>query len=92
MGTYTPSSCTVNLRQCRDLANFENHRIGWRTGMHSQNASYVPPPNEMTTCLEWESSCTRVATAHQIALAHAQFEAIHRSDGNGRVGRLLPCS
>lgn len=58
------------------------------------NATYVPPPvEEMTTALRaWESFLhdRSLPPLLQIALIHAQFEAIHPFvDGNGRVGRLL---
>lgn len=58
------------------------------------NATYVPPPpREMMGCLgEWERFLhdRQLPPLVQIALAHAQFEAIHPFlDGNGRVGRLL---
>jgi Fic family protein len=58
------------------------------------NATYVPPPvEEMTTALgAWESFLhdRSLPPLLQIALIHAQFEAIHPFvDGNGRVGRLL---
>ncbi len=58
------------------------------------NATYVPPPpSELVACLD---AFERFLHEHtlpplvQVALAHAQFEAIHPFlDGNGRVGRLL---
>jgi Fic family protein len=58
------------------------------------NATYVPPPvGEMTTVLRaWEGFLhdRSLPPLVQIALIHAQFEAIHPFvDGNGRVGRLL---
>jgi Fic family protein len=58
------------------------------------NATYVPPPvEEMTTALRaWEGFLhdRSLPPLVQIALIHAQFEAIHPFvDGNGRVGRLL---
>lgn len=58
------------------------------------NATYVPPPvEEMKTALgAWEGFLhdRSLPPLVQIALIHAQFEAIHPFvDGNGRVGRLL---
>jgi Fic family protein len=58
------------------------------------NATYVPPPVEdMKTALAaWETFLhdRSLPPLVQIALVHAQFEAIHPFvDGNGRVGRLL---
>lgn len=58
------------------------------------NATYVPPPvAEMKTALaSWERFLhdRSLPPLVQVALIHAQFEAIHPFlDGNGRVGRLL---
>ena len=58
------------------------------------NATYVPPPvDEMKEALAaWEGFLhdRSLPPLVQIALIHAQFEAIHPFlDGNGRVGRLL---
>ena len=57
-------------------------------------ATYVPPPpNEVAPALgalEKFLHDNRFPPLVQIALVHAQFEAIHPFlDGNGRVGRLL---
>lgn len=57
-------------------------------------ATYVPPPpNEVVPALgalEKYLHDDRCPPLVQIALVHAQFEAIHPFlDGNGRVGRLL---
>lgn len=57
-------------------------------------ASYVPPPPpKIMECLgAWETFLQDrgLPPLVQVALAHAQFEAIHPFlDGNGRVGRLL---
>ena len=58
------------------------------------SAIYVPPPvEEMKAALgDWEKFLhdRSLPPLVQIALIHAQFEAIHPFvDGNGRVGRLL---
>jgi len=63
-------------------------------GSTLSTASYVPPPPaEMKECLgAWEVFLhgRDLPPLVQVALAHAQFEAIHPFlDGNGRVGRLL---
>ena len=63
-------------------------------GSNLANASYVPPPpSELLACLgAWETYLHErsLPPLVQVALAHAQFEAIHPFlDGNGRVGRLL---
>jgi Fic family protein len=57
-------------------------------------ASFVPPPPEhLMDCLgAWEKFLhdDTLPPLVQVALAHAQFEAIHPFlDGNGRVGRLV---
>ncbi len=57
------------------------------------DASYIPPPDELLGCLgAWERFLhddTLPPLVHA-ALIHSQFEAIHPFlDGNGRVGRLL---
>lgn len=57
-------------------------------------ASFIPPPpDRLMECLgAWEAFLHDRALPPlvQVALAHAQFEAIHPFlDGNGRVGRLL---
>ncbi len=63
-------------------------------GCSLNDATYVPPPpSELMACLDaWERFLhdeTLPPLVH-VALAHAQFEAIHPFlDGNGRVGRLL---
>jgi Fic family protein len=58
------------------------------------DASFIPPPpDRLLECLgAWEEFLhdSALPPLVQIALAHAQFEAIHPFlDGNGRVGRLL---
>ncbi len=58
------------------------------------NATYIPPPpEELDACLAaWESFLhdQSLPPLVQVALVHAQFEAIHPFlDGNGRIGRLL---
>ena len=63
-------------------------------GCTLRNASYLPPPvDELMGCLgEWEDFLhdQSLPPLIQVALLHAQFEAIHPFlDGNGRVGRLL---
>ena len=63
-------------------------------GCTLNDATYVPPPpSELLPCLDaWERFLHDEALPPlvQVAIAHAQFEAIHPFlDGNGRVGRLL---
>jgi Fic family protein len=64
-------------------------------GCSLQEASYVPPPpEELADCLgQWEQflhTPTELPVLIQLAIMHAQFEAIHPFlDGNGRIGRLL---
>ena len=58
------------------------------------DATYVPPPpSELMHCLgDWEKFLHNKSLPPlvHVALAHAQFEAVHPFlDGNGRVGRLL---
>lgn len=72
----------------------------WIGGRRIEDATLVPPPvSHLEACLlDLEdflrvdtSSPTLTALPLRMAVAHAQFEAIHPfSDGNGRVGRLLP--
>lgn len=78
----------------------------WRTGQvwigarRIEDATLVPPPaTEIDTCMrELETFLQTdpdtpgpMALPLRMAVAHAQFEAIHPfSDGNGRIGRLLP--
>jgi Fic family protein len=77
-------------------------RLGqnWIGGHRIEDATLVPPPaSHLETCLlDLEdflqndfSSTAMMALPLRMAAAHVQFEAIHPfSDGNGRVGRLLP--
>ena len=72
------------------------HSQNWigAPGCTLDDATYVPPPpQELMACLgEWEQFLHDDALPPlvHVALAHAQFEAIHPFlDGNGRVGRLL---
>jgi Fic family protein len=72
----------------------------WIGGRRIEDATLIPPPvTHLQTCLEdWEqflqidpASPVSMALPLRMAVAHVQFEAIHPfSDGNGRVGRLLP--
>ena len=72
----------------------------WIGGRRIEDATLVPPPvTHLERCLlDLEeflqvdlSSPALMALPLRMAVAHAQFEAIHPfSDGNGRVGRLLP--
>ncbi len=72
----------------------------WIGGRRIEDATFVPPPvSHLEACLlDLEdflqvdiSSTAMMALPLRLAVAHAQFEAIHPfSDGNGRVGRLLP--
>ena len=72
----------------------------WIGGRRIEDAIVVPPPvSHLEACLldleqflqvERESPAI-MALPLRLAVAHAQFESIHPfSDGNGRVGRLLP--
>ncbi len=72
------------------------HSQNWigAPGCTLDDATYVPPPPpKLMACLgEWEQFLHDDALPPlvHVALAHAQFEAIHPFlDGNGRVGRLL---
>ncbi len=77
-------------------------RLGqnWIGGRRIEDATLIPPPvSHLEACLlDLEdflqvdiSSTAMMALPLRLAVAHAQFEAIHPfSDGNGRVGRLLP--
>ena len=72
----------------------------WIGGRRIEDATLVPPPvSHLGRCLlDLEdllqvdlSSPATMALPLRIAVAHVQFEAIHPfSDGNGRVGRILP--
>ena len=72
----------------------------WIGARRIEDASLVPPPvSHLEDCLlDLEdflqvslSAPATMALPIRMAVAHAQFEAIHPlSDGNGRVGRLLP--
>ena len=72
----------------------------WIGGQRIEDATLIPPPvSHLETCLadledfllvDTKSTAT-MALPLRMAVAHVQFEAIHPfSDGNGRVGRLLP--
>ena len=63
-------------------------------GCTLNDASYIPPPpDELMDCLDALERFLHddsLPVLVHVALAHAQFEAIHPFlDGNGRVGRLL---
>lgn len=72
----------------------------WIGGRRIEDATLVPPPaSDLKRCLLDLEHFLRIdpgnpalmALPLRMAVAHAQFEAIHPfSDGNGRVGRLLP--
>lgn len=72
----------------------------WIGGRRIEDATLIPPPvSHLEACLlDLEgflqvdvNSPTLMALPLRMAVAHVQFEAIHPfSDGNGRVGRLLP--
>lgn len=71
----------------------------WIGGLRIEEATYIPPrparvPGLMTdlmSLLRYEPDTPMVTSIiMRLAIAHAQFEAIHPfSDGNGRVGRIL---
>jgi Fic family protein len=72
----------------------------WIGGRRIEDATLIPPPvSHLQACLrdledflQVDASPTAMlALPLRMAVAHVQFEAIHPfSDGNGRVGRLLP--
>ncbi len=72
----------------------------WIGGRRIEDATLIPPPvSHLEACLlDLEDflrvdadSLAAMALPLRMAVAHVQFEAIHPfSDGNGRVGRLLP--
>jgi Fic family protein len=72
----------------------------WIGGRRIEDATLIPPPvSHLEACLlDLEDflqvdlrSPAMMALPLRMAVAHVQFEAIHPfSDGNGRVGRLLP--
>lgn len=72
----------------------------WIGGRRIEDATLVPPPaSHIEGCLlnlerfllADPGSPAQMALPLRMAVAHAQFEAIHPfGDGNGRVGRLLP--
>ncbi len=72
----------------------------WIGARRIEDATLIPPPvSHLEDCLlDLEAflqidpdSPTLMALPIRMAVAHVQFEAIHPfSDGNGRVGRLLP--
>lgn len=72
----------------------------WIGGRRIEDATLIPPPvSYLEDCLlDLEnflqvdlSNPVTMALPLRMAVAHVQFEAIHPfSDGNGRVGRLLP--
>lgn len=84
----------------RDAPGQVRSRVVWigGTGDIAYSTFNPPPPDQVEACLAGVIAYMRgngmqVMTQGlltQIALAHAQFEAIHPfRDGNGRVGRLL---
>ena len=72
----------------------------WIGGRRIEDATLIPPPvSHLEACLLDLEDFLQAAGAGpasmalplRMAVAHVQFEAIHPfSDGNGRVGRLLP--
>ena len=74
----------------------------WIGGFKIYQAHFVPPPaSYVNACMddlvellvnEPDEECQyEVPIVIRMAIAHAQFETIHPfTDGNGRVGRLLP--
>jgi len=73
----------------------------WIGGFKINDARFVPPPatnvsdciKDLVTFLQYEpkeDEPWEISIVLRMAIAHAQFEAIHPFiDGNGRVGRLL---
>jgi Fic family protein len=72
----------------------------WIGGRRIEDATLIPPPvSHLESCLLDLEAFLQVdlhspmvmALPLRLGVAHVQFEAIHPfSDGNGRVGRLLP--
>ncbi|WP_428394991.1 Fic family protein [Lichenicoccus sp.] len=72
----------------------------WIGARRIEDATLVPPPvSHLEVCLLDLEDFLQIDCGHpavlalplRMAVAHVQFEAIHPfSDGNGRVGRLLP--
>lgn len=72
----------------------------WIGGRRIEDATLIPPPvSHLEACLLDLENFLRVDASNprvmalplRMAVAHVQFESIHPfSDGNGRVGRLLP--
>ena len=68
--------------------------IGGGFGNSPHSAAFVPPHHERVAALMDDlvnfARRTDLPALSQIAIAHAQFEAIHQFvDGNGRTGRAL---
>ncbi|MEZ4608041.1 MAG: Fic family protein [Deinococcales bacterium] len=67
----------------------------WIGGTRPGNARYVPPPHEyiadyMSNLEKFlHNPSSQLSPLIKAALMHVQFESIHPSDGNGRIGRLL---
>lgn len=67
----------------------------WIGGTRPGNALYVPPPDQVITCMSdlekyLHKKDDKLPLLIRAALVHHQFETIHPFlDGNGRLGRLL---
>ncbi len=87
------------VKEYRDVPGELRTIQNWIGSGNIYDASLVPPPpNQVSPCLDDLMSLLQyqpngvavVSIVVRMAIAHAQFEAIHPfRDGNGRVGRLL---
>ena len=87
------------VKDYRDVPGELRTIQNWIGSGNIYDASLVPPPpNQVSPCLDDLMSLLQyqadgvamVSIVVRLAIAHAQFEAIHPfRDGNGRVGRLL---
>ena len=87
------------VQDYRDVPGELRSIQNWIGSANIYDASLVPaPPNQLSPCLDdlmgllqyQADGVAAVSIVVRLAIAHAQFEAIHPfRDGNGRVGRLL---